>query len=191
MRSHLTRRREVTFNFREVTLTLRREVTLNFCDATLNSNYLSSEIARYKNTKHFSSLNNSVETYKLRSLLQIGDWHFQGATGRNSSRLSRSLSRCGNDGWNGVEWREEMVGGRDQVCMERSDVSVQHMWNVWWSTIGIPRFDEIEVCSIKCVIPLLAFPVDIGRKPASSARGSRQRLHAGESRLCRWRLHAG
>ena len=30
-------------------------------------------------------------------------------------------------------------------------------------------------------IYILAFPADIGRKPA---RGSRQRLHAGESRLC-------
>ena len=33
---------------------------------------------------------------------------------------------------------------------------------------------------------ILAFPADIGRKPASPARrGSRQRLHTGESRLCR------
>ena len=28
---------------------------------------------------------------------------------------------------------------------------------------------------------LLAFPADIGRKPASPARGSRQRLHAGHA----------
>ena len=32
---------------------------------------------------------------------------------------------------------------------------------------------------------LLALPADIGRKPASPARGSRQRLQAGESRLRR------
>ena len=39
-------------------------------------------------------------------------------------------------------------------------------------------------------IYLLAFPADIGRKPASPARRSRQRFHAGEDRLCRQRLHA-
>jgi hypothetical protein len=32
---------------------------------------------------------------------------------------------------------------------------------------------------------LLAFPANIGGKPTSPARGSRQRLHAGESRLRR------
>ena len=39
---------------------------------------------------------------------------------------------------------------------------------------------------------ILAFPADIGRKPASPARGHRQRVHAGkENWLCRWRVHAG
>ena len=38
-------------------------------------------------------------------------------------------------------------------------------------------------------IIILAFPADICRKPASLARGSRQRLHAGESRLPPWRVH--
>ena len=34
----------------------------------------------------------------------------------------------------------------------------------------------------------LAFPADIGRKPASQAHGSRQRLHTSESRLRTRRL---
>ena len=48
------------------------------------------------------------------------------------------------------------------------------------------------------IMSRLAFPADIGRKPALQARESRQRLHAGESQqrlhvgesrllLCRWR----
>ena len=31
----------------------------------------------------------------------------------------------------------------------------------------------------------LAFPADIGSKPVLPARGSRQRVHAGDNRLCR------
>ena len=34
--------------------------------------------------------------------------------------------------------------------------------------------------------PILAFPADIGKNPASPVRGSRQRLQAGESRLRRY-----
>ena len=37
---------------------------------------------------------------------------------------------------------------------------------------------------------ILAFPADIGRKPALPASGSRQHLHAGESWLCWQHLHA-
>ena len=36
-----------------------------------------------------------------------------------------------------------------------------------------------------------AFNANIGRTPASPAHGSRQRIHAGESRLRRQHLHAG
>ena len=41
------------------------------------------------------------------------------------------------------------------------------------------------VYNILYIIILLAFPADIGRKPASPARGSRQCLQGGENRL-RW-----
>ena len=51
-------------------------------------------------------------------------------------------------------------------------------------------YNEVPVYTIY-IIYWLAFPADIGRKPASTARGSRQCLHAAESRLRLWRVHAG
>ena len=57
--------------------------------------------------------------------------------------------------------------------------------------VNVEFLYKIYLQSIGGFINLLAFPADIGRKPASPARGSRQRLHTGESRLCRQHLHAG
>ena len=46
-----------------------------------------------------------------------------------------------------------------------------------------PDISRIHTLKYANIISL-AFPADIDRKTASPARGSRQRLHAGESRLC-------
>ena len=61
-------------------------------------------------------------------------------------------------------------------------LKVNHQCRSFYYII-IVIFDLINVD-----IYILDFPADIGRKPASPARGSRQLLHAGESRQ---HLHAG
>ena len=62
-----------------------------------------------------------------------------------------------------------------------------HNWTYNWFYKLHVRDAILNVIPHTVIIYTIAFPADIGGKPASPVRGSRQRLHAGESRLRRWR----